>query len=167
MRHQPPEQLLIMAEFLVFIQEFHKLYGIFRHIQREGRFLNPFNTVLDREGVPAGGGNESNALMAQLMQMTEAKLPGGPVVRNHIAGIEAREITIQQHQGIILQLHGQKLLTEKGLVLGKQDDPGNIQLQASLQQIILHRGIAALENVADIGILRKYGLYPIDHGQGK
>ena len=105
--------------------------------------------------------------MAQLVQMTETELPCGFVVRNHIIGIQARKIAVQQHQRIILQLHGQQLVAEEGLILGKQDNSGDIQFQASLKQIIFHSGIVALENMADISILRKNGLDAVDHGQGK
>ena len=60
------------------------------------------------------------------------------------------------------RLHGQQLVAEEGLILGKQDNSGNIQFQASLKQIIFHSGIVALENMADISVLRKNGLDAVD-----
>ena len=165
--NQVQKQILVITEFFVLIQKFHQLDGIIRQVQGEGRFLDPFNPVFHGERVPVCGGNKGDPLLAQLVQMTETELPCGFVVRNHIIGIQARKIAVQQHQRIILQLHGQQLVAEEGLILGKQDNSGDIQFQASLKQIIFHSGIVALENMADISVLRKNGLDAVDHRQGK
>lgn len=164
---QPVHQLLVVGGLMGAADVLHHLYGAFRHVQALGGAQHPVQPALDREGVPVGGGDESDALMPQLVQMPDAQLSGLLIVRDDIAGVQPGQIAVHEHQRVFLQVHGQKLIAEKGLVLREQDDAGNVRLHAALQHVILRLGVLALENMADIFILRESRQHAVHHGHGE
>ena len=164
---QAAYQLLVVGVIMGVAHPLHNLYGAFRHAQALGGVQDAVQPALHGEGVPVGGGDEGDALVPQLVQMPDAQLSGLLVVRDDIAGVQPGQIAVHEHQRVFLQIHPQQLIAEEGLVLGEQDDAGDVRFHAALQQIVLYLGILALENMADIFVPREGRQDAVHHGHGE
>ncbi len=153
--------LLIMNVGLMLVEGIPDHNGGLRNIAFFRFLKNTADAGFDREGIPPGSGDDTEALMSEGVEMTQTECTAGFVIPNNIAGVQTRKIPVDEDEGIFLQQHIKQLLAEIWLILGEQNDPADTGVDTFLQQSVFQRRINALENVTDIGIYGKRGKYAI------